>query len=320
MRPREALRYDVPTGVFAGIVALLVALFLPLSHRTPAWPTELAHLTYDERAVLDAHRRDLARPAPAAEREVMRAWAWWSRSAVSGDAARLADARQRFQEVLDEATGHAREPALALRARATERFLANLNDARAPLTEIARRHGLGPDGPWYATRAARIAWFAMRWERNAARAADDGRVEPLTDTLLRVDPAYQRAFVSWGLDARCPALIGAHGAWSLTAAHTRACAAFRNELVPVARAADPRYPDDEARAAIDVMLAVGLRRAPGGDDAVHVVDDAASAGADGDAQAALVRARDRYAAMLERERTPRIERHFMAVVTELGRE
>ncbi len=318
MRPREALRYDVPPGVFAGIVALLVALFFPLSHRTPAWPTELAHLTYDERAVLDAHRRDLARPAPAAEAEVMRAWAWWSRSAVAGDGARLADARQRFQDVLGEATGHAREPALALRARATERFLAALGDRRAPLTEIARRHGLGLDGPWYATRAARIAWFAMRWERNAARTADDGRVEPLTDTLLRVDPAYQRAFVSWGLDARCPALIGAHDGWSLTAAHTRACAAFRNELVPLARAADPRYPDDEASAAIDVMLALGLRRPAGGDDApVHVVDDASN---DGDAQAALVRARDRYAAMLERARTPRIERHFMAVVAELGRE
>lgn len=318
MRPREALRYDVPAVVFAGIVALLVALFFPLSHRTPAWPTGLAHLAYDERAVLDAHRRDLARPAPAAEAEVMRAWAWWSRSAVSGDAARLADARQRFQEVLGEATGHAREPALALRARATERFLANLGDARAPLTEIARRHGLGPDGPWYATRAARIAWFALRWERNAARAADDGRVEPLTDTLLRVDPAYQRAFVSWGLDARCPALIGAHDGWSLTVAQTRACAAFRNELVPLARAADPRYPDDEARAAIDVMLAIGLRRPAGGDDApVHLVDEASG---DGDAQAALVRARDLYAAMLERERTPRIERHFMAVVAELGRE
>lgn len=318
MRPREALRYDVPPGVFAGIVALLAALFFPLSHRTPAWPTGLAHLTYDERAVLDAHRRDLARPAPAAEAEVMRAWAWWSRSAVSGDAARLADARQRFQEVLGEASGHAREPALALRARATERFLANLGDARAPLTEIARRHGLGADGPWYATRAARIAWFAMRWERNAARAADDGHVEPLTDTLLRVDPAYQRAFVSWGLDARCPALIGAHDGWSLTAAHTRACAAFRNELVPLARAADARYPDEESRAAVDVMLAIGLRRPAGGDDApVRVVDEAS---ADGDAQAALVRARDRYAAMLERERAPRIERHFMAVVAELGRE
>ena len=88
--------------------------------------------------------------------------------------------------------------------------------------------------------------------------------------------------------------------------------------MPLARAADARYPDDEARAAIDVMLAVGLRRPAGGDDApVHVVDDASN---DGDAQAALVRARDRYAAMLERERTPRIERYFMAVVAELGRE
>ena len=50
------------------------------------------------------------------------------------------------------------------------------------------------------------------------------------------------------------------------------------------------------------------------------VDSHGDASADGDAQAALVRARDRYAAMLEREREPRIERHFMAVVAELGRE
>ncbi len=317
---REAPRYDVPLGVVGGALGLLLALFVPLSHRTPEWPTELPHLAYDEAAVIAEHRRDLARPLPPSFAAVDRAWSRWSQAAAAGDAARSDAARQDFADTLRHASTQGADVSIALRARAAQRFLDDLERPDAALSVVAERHGLGPHGRWYATRATRLAWFALRWERNAAPVADDGRVEPLADSLVRVSPSCQRAFLSWALDARCTELIGATAARPLTPADVRACANFRGDLVPIARAADPRYPAEESLATVEVLLARGLRdltRRP--DDApVTVADDPAEIAARSDAQAALVRARDLYAATLERQRTPRIERRFMAVIAELG--
>lgn len=317
---RDAPRYDVPPAVVGGALGLLLALFLPLSHRTPEWPAELPHLTCDESAVIAEHRRDLARPLPPSFAAVDRAWTRWSRAAAAGDPARSDAARQDFADTLRHAATQGADVSIALRARAAQRFLDDLERPDAPLSIVAARHGLGPRGQWYATRATRLAWFALRWERNAAPVADDGRVEPLTDSLMRISPSYQRAFLSWALDARCTELIGATEARPITPADVRACANFRGDLVPIARAVDPRYPDEESRAAVDVLLARGLRDLTRGpDDApVTVADDPAEIAARSDAQAALVRARDVYAAMLERQRTPRIERRYMAVIADLG--
>ena len=320
MARRDAPGYDVPIGVVGGALALLLALFLPLSHRTPEWPAELPHLTYDESAVIAEHRRDLALPLPPSAPEVERAWSVWSRAAASGDSTRSDVARQDFSDTLRTASLSSRNAARAIRARVAQRFLRDLDDPRAPLTVVASRHGLGADGCWYVNPATRLAWFMLRWERNAAPVGDDGHVEPLTDSLARIHVAYQRAFLSWALDARCPELIGATSARPLTPTDVRACATFRGDLIPLARVFDGRYPDEEARASTEMMLAHGLRdlTRPAPDAPVTVIDEPTQIAARSDAQAALVRARELYATMLERERTPRIERRYMAVIADLG--
>lgn len=319
--PRTATpRNDVPLALAAALVALLLALFVPLAHRVAAWPESLTHLRTDDAAVLAEHRRALALPRPPAWREALRAWDQWSSAAASGDSARSLDARHRFAELYAEASATSPTAGTAIRALAAERFLNGLSDPHAPLTRIAARHGLAPGGPWYATPAARLAWFSLRWVRNAAPTHDDGAVEPIVDSLARLSPASQRAFVSWALDARCTGLIGATATRPLTPDDVRACAAFRKDLLPLVRTMDPSYPVDEAFADTDAMLAAGLRATLA--DALSrpdgAVDEALRARVAGDTQAALVRARDGYAAMLERHRDRRIERRFMAVVQALS--
>lgn len=314
-------RNDVPPGIALGALALLAALFGPLVQRTPAWPAELPHLRYDERAVVAEHQRLLAPPLPASATAAFDAWDAWTRAAVGDDATVTDTARQRFAERLAQATGHVRAVEEGLREHAAARFLAHLDDADAPLTRIAVRHRLvGADTAAHATRAARLAWFALRWERAALHASDDGELEPMHDTLLRVPTAYQRAFVSWALDARCPELVGATAARPLRVADVRACARYREEFVGFAAAIDRGYPREAAHAATDVMLAVGLRRltAPAVDAPVLVVDDDQRVQATSDAQAALVRAQSRYARMLEAAPSRLLERRYVAVVSALG--
>jgi len=316
-----APRHDVPLALAGALIALLLALFVPLSHVTAAYPTELAHLPVDEPAVLRDHRAALARPLPPATREVLAAWDAWSTAAARGDAAAAHATRETFAARLADATGRVRAAQDTLRAAATERFLAQLDDPRAPLSRVAARHGLAGEGAsWYATRAARIAWFALRWERNVAPPGDDGEVEPLSDTLLRVPLSYRRAFGSWALDARCPELVGAAAGRPFTAADARACARFRDDLIDLAATLEPRYPREASRAAADVMLALGLRRAvTGGADApVTVVDDAVRGPALADAQAALLRAEGRYAAMVRATSSRRALRLYRGVVAALG--
>jgi len=319
--PPPVARHDVPLALAGALLALLLALFFPLSHVTAAYPTELAHLTVDEAAVLRDHRAALARPTPPATREVLAAWAAWSTAAARGDAAAAHATRETFAARLAVATGRVREAQDALRALATEGFLAHIDDPRAPLSRVAAGHGLaGVGASWYATRAARVAWFALRWERNVAPPGDDGEVEPLADTLLRVPLSYRRAFASWALDARCPELVGAVARRPFTAADVRACGRFREDLIDLAAHLDPRYPRDETRAAADVMLALGLRRAvtPAPDAPVTVVDDAVRGPALADAQAALLRAEGRYAAVLRGTSSRHAQRLYRGVVAALG--
>jgi hypothetical protein len=318
--PPPVARHDVPLALAAGALGVLLALFVPLSHVTPAYPTELAHLPADDAAVLRDHRAALALPAPPATREVLAAWDAWSAAAARGDAEAAHTTRETFAARLAAATGRVRAAQDALRARAAEAFLARLDAPRAPLTRVAARHGLTARS-WYVTRAARVAWFALRWERNVAEPGDDGELEPIADTLLRVPVSYRRAFASWALDARCPELVGAAGR-ALTPDGARACGRFRADLIDLAAHLHPRYPREEARAAADMMLALGLRRAvaPAPDAPVTVVDDAARGPALADAQAALLRAEARYAAMLRATPTRRAERLYRGVTAALGDE
>jgi hypothetical protein len=314
-----APRYDVPLALTVGVVGLLVALFVPLSHVTPAYPTELAHLRVDEDAVLHDHRAALARPAPPAAREVLRAWDAWCAALAREDRVHAQSLRETFARRLADATMHVRTAQEALRARATERFLARLDAPNDPLTQVAARHGLAHATSWHATRSARIAWFALRWERALAEPDDNGDIEPFSDTLLRVPPSYRRAFASWALAARCPELVGTMGR-PANADHVRACGRFRSDLIELAARLDPRYPREEALAAADTMLALGLRRAtmPAPDTPIFVADDAARSAALADAQAALLRAEARYATMLRTAPSRRIERLYRGVTAALG--
>lgn len=319
MAPR-APRHDVPLPIAGAALALLLAIFVPLSHVLPTYPAELAHLDADEAAVLRDHRAALARPAPPAAREVLAAWDAWC-AAVADASPDVHGPREAFARRLAEATLRVRDAQDALRARAAEAFLARLDDPRAPLTRTAARHGLAGRSAWYATRSARLAWFALRWERALAEPGDDGAVEPLADTLLRVPASYRRAFASWALDARCPELVGARGR-PFSPDDARACGRFRADLVDLAARLDPRYPREEARAAVDMLLAAGLRRAvtPAPDAPVTVLDDATRGPALADAQAALLRAEARYAAMLRAAPSRRVERLYRGVTAALGDE
>jgi hypothetical protein len=63
-------RGDVPLGIVVALVIVLVALFVPVVHRTPAWPTNLPPLSYDADATIHEQRADLRRAPPPAAREV----------------------------------------------------------------------------------------------------------------------------------------------------------------------------------------------------------------------------------------------------------
>lgn len=314
---------DVPTGVAAGVVVTLVALFLPMAAVSPAYPTSLPALSYDADATLAAHRADLALTRPAATPIVIEAWRALAAAQARRDTATQTVYQPRFAHHLYEATGHNPTAVRAVRAAARERFLRELSDPRAPLTQIAARHHLvGPSASPSVDDAQRVAWFDLRWERLALPTPNDGtNLEPITTTLLRVPPASQRAFVAWGLSASCLELLGAVDRRP-TLSDPRRCASARRDLVALAAAMDRGYPMDEARAAVEVMLATGLLRVsdPSRTDAAQPIEADATGVARDDANAAFSRARDLYAAMLRRERTRRVERYYRAAVAELGGE
>ena len=314
---------DVPLGVAAGLVATLVALFLPMASVGPAYPTSLPALSHDPEATLAAHRADLALPRPAATPIVLEAWRALSAAQARRDATAMSVYQPRFAHHLFEATGHNPAADRAVRAAARERFLREVNDARAPLTQVAARHRLaGPDAAPTVDDAQRVARFDLRWERLALPVRDDGtELEPITTTLLRVPPPSQRAFVAWGVSASCMELLGAVERRP-TLTDPRRCATFRRDLVTLASAMDRSYPRDEARAAVEVMLATGLLRvtdASRTDRDVPVEADATGTARD-DAHAAFARARDLYAGLLRRDRERRVERYYRATVAELGGE
>jgi hypothetical protein len=71
---RQPRAGDVPAPLVAGVVALLVAMFLPMAQRTPVFPTELPPLRDAPGAVRNEHRAALALPAPPATPQVLAAW------------------------------------------------------------------------------------------------------------------------------------------------------------------------------------------------------------------------------------------------------
>ena len=306
-------RWDVPPVIALALLALAAAIVIPAAHRTPLYPTALPPLAIDGAALLAEHRRDLARPRPPAAAEALAAWNALTLAHARGDGRAEAQAQARFAETLFEATDGAPERALAVRAAAAQQWLDGLARPDEPGTVLAARHGLaGPRADPAMTDALRLGWFILRWERLALPTPERGEVEPVTDTLLRVSPAVQRAFAAWVIASRCTAIVGYDDL-----DQPRACAELRRPMIAIAARVDPRYPRDEALAATDVMLAVALRHpSPAAQRA------RAAAGLGGtdleEAQAALHNAQDRYAALARARPDRRWERYSLAVLRELS--
>lgn len=295
----------MPLPILAGALVVLGALFLPMVRPTALYPTSLPPLALDPAELVAEHRRDLQRPRPAATAEALAAWnaltVAQARAVGDRDAHR---AQAQFAAQLFEATDGVPEARLAVRAVAAQRFLEGVGNPGAPGTIVARRHGLvGPDADPTVTDAHRLGWFFLRWERLALPTPEHGHVEPLADTLLRVTPATRRAFAAWLLSARCVDLAGT------ARPDPRACSVLRRPMILLAARLDPAYPRDEALAATDLMLAVGLRHPPGGQAQGTDIEEA---------QAALHQAQDRYAALAHATHERRWTRHGLAVLQELA--
>lgn len=315
---------DVPAPLVAGVLALLVAMFLPMAQRTPVFPTELPALRDAPEAVRDEHRAALALPAPPATPQVLAAWRALSEVTARRDEGAFVAAQHLFSSRIAEATLHARPAERAIAARALQGFLdaarrGGLTDATV---RLASRHRLaGPDASPAATDAARAAWFLMRWERMALPTPTQGEVEPLLDTLGRLPRATQVAFAAWALRATCAEVLGDGGRRGVRGA--RDCARLRRDMVGVARGADPRYPVDDALAATDMLLAAGLLRHV--DPARRVMlrvpeerDDTSLRQARDEAAEALQRALLRYNNAPGAPRRRLQERHQMAALEALA--
>lgn len=318
-------RGDVPPSVVAGVLALLVALFLPMAHRAPAYPTELPALRDDPAAVLREHRAALATPAPAGTRDVLAAWTRLAQVTARREETAYAEAQQRFATRLGEATLHDRTQERAIQARALDAFLRALRDGQGedPLVALARRHHLaGPDASPHATDAVRAAWFLMRWERMALPTPAQGEMERLIDTLGRLPRATQVSFAAWALGATCGELLG-YSPRSRGPEAVRACAVLRREMIDVASGADRRYPRAEALAAVEMQLGAGLmryvdparREAAGMTDAM---DESLARRARDEAAEAFQRAVVRYESLKRERPGRRFERYQVAAVAELA--
>jgi len=218
---------------------------------------------YDPAAIEAAHQAGLHLDAPTAMPAVLSAWRRLNESLGRRDTAASTQTQREFSSIVARATLHARPAQMALRARACERFVDP--EGRDPdpmaLGAVALRHRVtGPNTPATVDRAQRLAWCYLRWERLALPTPDQGSVEPLTDSLLRVSPAVQRGFVHWALGASCAALVGLDGR-PLSLDDPRRCATYRRELLPAAAGLEPRYPLAEARAHTEMLLGLGLSHA-----------------------------------------------------------
>ena len=306
--------WDVPLPVVLGALAVAASVLLPLAHRVPAYPVSLPPLATEPAPLRAEHREDLARPRPAAMREIVEAWDALTAAQSRRDGRAVHTAQARFASVLFDGTENLPELRNAARAVAAQAFLDGLRDPRRPGTVVAARHGLaGPSAPSDVDDAQRLAWFIVRWERLALPTPSHGHIEPLVDTLLRVSPAVQRGFAAWVLGARCPSLLG-----TAYPADPRPCAdELRRPMIAVASRFDPSYPRDEALAATDMMLAVALRHPS--DAVLRARADTSGEGRTDleDAQAALHRAQDRYAMLHRAHPSRRWERLSLGALQEL---
>lgn len=318
-------RGDVPPTIVAGVLAALVALFLPMAHRAPAYPTELPPLRADAAAVMREHRAALATPAPPGTREVLAAWRRLAEVTARRDEDAYAAAQHLFATRLGDATLHDRAQERAIQARGLDAFLRAARDGQGddPVVALARRHRLvGPGASARATDATRAAWFLMRWERMALPTPTQGEMERLVDTLGRLPRATQVAFAAWSLDAPCAELLGT-AARGRGPEGVRACAQLRREMIEVAAGADRRYPRAEALAAVEMLLGAGLMRHadPARRESVGLdgaVDESVARRARDEAAAAFQRAVVRYEALKREHPSRRFERYEVAAIAELA--
>lgn len=312
-RKTDSLRpYDVPFGVTATTVGLLAAIFLPMVTRAPDWPEGLPLLADDSDAVVAAWREERGLPMPPDGEGVLTAW-----SLLNDDLARRATTRQslpqrRFATALVTVTRHDARLQHALRARACAPMVERTATRAAGLLTVATRHGLrGATASSAVTDGQRLAWCYVRWERLGLETPEQGAIEALRDTFLRVPRAVQVGFAAWGLGARCGALVGVAGR-AVDPEDPRRCARFRSELIPLAKAIDPQYPDALARAHTELLLGEGLRTVLTTSGEGHALDMAAHARAEDESRAAFQRAGEGYERLHQAAPSRRLERFIAA--------
>lgn len=312
---------DVPSPIAAGVVVLLLALFVPMAWRRPARPTSLPALRHQPDAVMAELRRDLAQAPPAAGDEVLAAWTSLNAALARRDPRAAGELRERFARVLSTGTLGIEGYRRSLRARACAVMAAAPAGGEPPLRAIARRHGLlAPEAPPGVDASHAVAWCYIRWERLALPTPEEGQVEELTETFLRVPTPVARAFVSWGIGARCSDLVDRRGP-SSRAEVPRRCATLRREFVGIAARMEQEYHRDEALAATDMMLGSALSLLSLEEDRPDGpgVDDALSrTRLRGEAELAFQHALERYSRLLQRAPSRRLERYALAATEELA--
>lgn len=299
---------DVPSVIVGALIAWLLAIFVPLASLTPDLPSTLPPLWFPASAIVDFGHRPRPRPAPPFLDE---SYETLARAAASREPQALARAQRAFAALVIDAAGDDVSLREAFREHYLRRFLAALeHHPDHPLVTIAARHRFleteTPTSISSVSRAMLIAWFDLRWETLAARESLRDERLSLERLVGRIPPAERRAAVAWILHADCDALLGTVPDRALSPSQWQQCAAVRQEFVGLARRLDPSYPVDEARAAVDVLLARGLLQA-----ATTARDPSERAALEQSAREAFGRAHGLYTLLAERDPSRRLRRYLL---------
>lgn len=239
------------------VVLVLLAIFAPLAWTSPALPLALPRVRFDAGALLREHEQ--VRPAERLS-WLQEAFDRMASLAAERNETALAPARRAFGSLLLDAAGDDASARQRQRARFANAFLdaALRADRSNAMVRTADRHGLlGPDSP--SRRAMLLAWFDFRFEMYSSREYLRGEVATLPSLLGRIPMEERRAFTAWALSAECAALLAQPPAPELAPADARRCASVRRDFSAVAARLEPSYPAEEARAAVEVLLARDLR-------------------------------------------------------------
>lgn len=303
-KDKSAVPGDVPSPIVGALIVYLVAVFVPIVSVTPDLPTTLPPLSYSPDAVFRYHRA--ARVSPAVS-FIDERFAALGTATANRDGPATAAAQREFVAFLVDARAVTAEARAAIREHHLAAFLRAYDDGRSdPLLTIALRHRLaGRYAEPGVDRATLMAWFDFRWEALAAPEALRGDRVTLGALLERIPSVDRSAVVSWILASTCESLLGVRPGTELDARDQQQCASVRREFVDAAATIDSNYPAEEARAAVEVLLARSLDRT-----ARRSSEPEVRASTRGLSREAFERAQGLYTAIAEHDTSRRIRRYL----------